>query len=1181
MLTVTNRCPNRVARSASKLLSSLLVLVALQATAQVTWTTRQQGFNLNAITYAGSQFVGVGTDNTVALSTDGTTWSKALVGTSDQLYGIAVDGSFVVAVGRNGRIMRSINEGFSWSIQSSGTANELRDVAYGGSVFVAVGEGGTILTSPNGSTWTPRSSGTTNDLLGVGYGDGQFTAVGTFGTLLTSTNGTTWIARTSGTIEDLRDVAYGSGKYVVVGGFTNNNVTLTSTNGVTWTGQSFTGSADQPLNGITFGGGQFVSVGTNGLILTSPDGTTWANRTLTLVTDLQDVVYAGGRFVTVGRVIRTSTDAITWQLTNAPDNTSRLTGVAYGNGRTVVVGNLYQGVTRGTVLTSTNGFAFTRTDHGNFGIIGGIVFAQGLFVAVGDNITTSPDGLTWTLRSSNAATGQLGKITYGNGRFVAVGGSGRAAVSTDGINWTATSMGTTTQDFLDVTYGNGLFVAVGPAGSVRTSPDGSTWTERTVFSQNNSFLSSVAYGNGTFVAVGYQGGSIRRSVDGINWTGTVNSSGADFGRITFDNGLFVIVNGSGNIRTTPDGLDPVPRQSNFTGELLAVGFGDGQFLAVGADATILTSPAIPTFTNLPPVAPVIPNQTATVGVNFFQNTPSFTDPNSSVQIISVQAFNLPPGLSYSGGASGIVAGSPTTAGVYSVSLVATDNPNESITGGLSATAVYTITVNPAGPPVGTFNISAVTLLDCIVFIPGGPNKPEQRALYFAPAYTGTFTPPMSFSVVSLLPLTTDADARIYPSVDAPTVTIFARDAVGRTATYVWNWLAQCGITPSASFAISNVAISNCAVLSPASASGPAQWQITYTPQLTGTYTLPVTQSVVAAMLPTTSMGPFTLTVGADAPTLTLVARDAENRSAPDFTWNWLQACANNSVNTPPTVVTPLPDRLAGQNLPFNLTLPASTFTDAETPDNLTYAITGLPEGLTSSGLVISGSPTGTTGVPLTITVTATDPGGLSVSTTFKLSVSFIAPPSSFAIASVSVGTCTVLSPASASGPAQWQITYTPQLTGTYTLPVTQSVVAAMLPTTSTGPFTLNVSADSPQLTLVARDAANRNAPDFTWNWLQACTSGARLGVGGESQLRVVVLGNPTRGEAVEVEISGVAGVPVELEMTNAQGIRVDQHRIRRAGATERYWVKTGRSAGLYLLRVRSASQLQTVKVLKQ
>ena len=70
--------------------------------------------------------------------------------------------------------------------------------------------------------------------------------------------------------------------------------------------------------------------------------------------------------------------------------------------------------------------------------------AGSLWVAVGANgaLVTSPDGNTWTVRTSGTSY-DLTAVTYGNGKWIAVGAYGTIITSTDGITWSAVSSGTT------------------------------------------------------------------------------------------------------------------------------------------------------------------------------------------------------------------------------------------------------------------------------------------------------------------------------------------------------------------------------------------------------------------------------------------------------------------------------------------------------------------------------------------------------------------------------------------------------------------------------------------------------------------------------------------------------------------------------------------------------------------
>ena len=106
----------------------------------------------------------------------------------------------------------------------------------------------------------------------------------------------------------------------------------------------------------------------------------------------------------------------------------------------------------------------------------------------------------------------------------------------------------------------------------------------------------------------------------------------------------------------------------------------------------------------------------------------------------------------------------------------------------------------------------------------------------------------------------------------------------------------------------------------------------------------------------------------------------------------VQTVVTPAPNNAPTVANAIPPRSAtiGQN--FTYTIPANTFTDPETPGSLNLTVAGLPGGLTfMAPATINGTPSTTVGSPFSVTVTATDPGSLSVSTTFSLSVNASAP----------------------------------------------------------------------------------------------------------------------------------------------------------------------------------------------
>ncbi|MEZ0538951.1 cellulose binding domain-containing protein [Fibrella arboris] len=97
--------------------------------------------------------------------------------------------------------------------------------------------------------------------------------------------------------------------------------------------------------------------------------------------------------------------------------------------------------------------------------------------------------------------------------------------------------------------------------------------------------------------------------------------------------------------------------------------------------------------------------------------------------------------------------------------------------------------------------------------------------------------------------------------------------------------------------------------------------------------------------------------------------------------------ALEASNTAPTVANAIPAQSGRVGEAFSYVIPTNTFTDLQTPTSLTLSVTGLPAGLSfTAPATISGTPLTAIGSPFSITVTATDPGGLSGSTTFLLTI---------------------------------------------------------------------------------------------------------------------------------------------------------------------------------------------------
>jgi len=134
----------------------------------------------------------------------------------------------------------------------------------------------------------------------------------------------------------------------------------------------------------------------------------------------------------------------------------------------------------GTNVTASNDDITWNTRYYGNAKLSDVAYEKGIYVAVGDSIVTSSDGIIWTIRNNPVQSNSyFYKIAYGNGIFVAVGGL-NIITSSDGITWTKRAYNSNS-DLYTITYGNGLFVAAGNGITV-TSTDGIAYIKLVFFS---------------------------------------------------------------------------------------------------------------------------------------------------------------------------------------------------------------------------------------------------------------------------------------------------------------------------------------------------------------------------------------------------------------------------------------------------------------------------------------------------------------------------------------------------------------------------------------------------------------------------------------------------------------------------------------------------------------------------
>ncbi len=424
-----------------------------------TWTSSISGtpYTLAGVTYGNGVWAVVG-QSIFLRSFNGTAWGSTMTGYPAVAVTYDTNDSLFVAWGNSEQpgLFTSTN-GISWKIQgpaTAGTTALFNALTYDSTyqTFVAVGGGGGIATSTSvyGTNWLYQEQSVTAEPLNA-VAFGNFGAIQVFvtgggilggntGTMLYSFDGVIWSAGKTnpnvlaGTV--VYGITYGSSSgiplFVAVGtayaGGPPNAEVLTSQDAINWslTYTNGPGVYINQLNAVAFGNGEFVAVGSGGAILTSPDAVNWTQQTSHTTSGLNGVTYGGGLCVAVetGGGIVTSPDGANWTVA-APGPNYALYGVAYGNGSYVAVGesSSYYPV----IMTSHDGASWSATYTGPtaYYYLSAITFNNGTFAATGQNgqILTSPDGSTWTARSSGTGN-QLSAVVFGESEFIAVGASG-------------------------------------------------------------------------------------------------------------------------------------------------------------------------------------------------------------------------------------------------------------------------------------------------------------------------------------------------------------------------------------------------------------------------------------------------------------------------------------------------------------------------------------------------------------------------------------------------------------------------------------------------------------------------------------------------------------------------------------------------------------------------------------
>jgi len=320
-----------------------------------------------------------------------------------------------------------------------------------------------------------------------------------------------------GTSHNAANITWGDGDdipaitdphFVVAGQVDSSSLVIFSKDGSAWGYPNITEipSSAVTLNDIACNSASdCVTVGDSGTIFYSSDGITWnlGNSSIGTNIDLMGVSFGANRWVAVGEgpssslgtIIYSDNNGITWSATNVAGVTYGLQDVAYGDG----------GGATNWVALSPSGKSWM-----------------------------SVDGISWTmedLASLYTDQGWMNSISFGNNTWVAVGDLGCIYYANDPSsvgNWTRTTY-SGSLNLSGVAYGNANFIAVGQGvgsfGStaavlIVSGDNGQNWVEKSLpssFTDVNRPLTDVAYGEVRWSALGSWGDHLISSDDGNTW----------------------------------------------------------------------------------------------------------------------------------------------------------------------------------------------------------------------------------------------------------------------------------------------------------------------------------------------------------------------------------------------------------------------------------------------------------------------------------------------------------------------------------------------------------------------------------------------------------------------------------------------------------------------------------------
>ncbi len=312
------------------------------------------------------------------------------------------------------------------------------------------------------------------------------------------------------------------------------SIAVAAGSAITWTDRA--SGTTEALRGVATNGSVAIAAGSAGKILRSTDGTTWTTVPYDRFSYFNNVIWTGDRFVAVGMVLDLTAGKFIGVLVTSPDG-STWTERWRGGGELWCVaahaGTYLAAGRNGTLVRSTNGTTWSVLTPPAVRFYRGLAWDQGNFLLTGLSATTfrgepvffaSPDGLTWTDLSPRLPFGSayhFSSLAVVNDAVLATGDYTPLHVTRDGgQSWHVPAQNT--ENYVPaLAHGAGRWLAAGTyfdytgGSGTRTidlwSMDGERWIPEVLpVGTSLPVRHAAVFFKGTFITVG-DAGSIRQT----------------------------------------------------------------------------------------------------------------------------------------------------------------------------------------------------------------------------------------------------------------------------------------------------------------------------------------------------------------------------------------------------------------------------------------------------------------------------------------------------------------------------------------------------------------------------------------------------------------------------------------------------------------------------------------------